>query len=165
MSEATDKNNFYSALNKSLIDPQSLAQQKQARDFFLDQHISAVPSEGNMLTLMTMRDLLGKDVTANDPKYKALKKIAEEESKFLTKAMEVLTTDTSLLPVSDAAERAKQSAYAKMQQKFGRDLRGAKELGQLIKSESLKNEWEIEMQSVLGNFNTKNADSWFAVPP
>jgi hypothetical protein len=141
----TDSNNLISSLNNALSAPTSLAQERQGRGFYIDEHTSANPSEGNMLTLLTMKDLHkgGKDAT------EAIETIAKEESKYLIHAMKILSTDP------ESANGTAQRAIRRMQDKFGKDFRGATELSQLLKSKSIEADFEAEIGTFIEGFAAK----------
>ena len=56
------------ALTRGLSDPQSLKQQADVRSFSLNDHTSAEPSEPNMLSFLTLRDLFKGD-SEEEKKY------------------------------------------------------------------------------------------------
>ena len=136
-----------SSLNSALAQPNSLEQERKGRDFFLDEYTSAQPSEANMLTLLTMRDLAGK----NSTEAQAIKRIAAEESKYLMHAMKYLAGE----PDSAIKHR--------LQAKFGKDFRGASELAKLLKKEAIEKEYREEIDKFLGGFSKKLGGA-FAVP-
>ena len=121
-------NDLRNALTKGLADPQSLKQQADVRSFFLDDHSQAPANEPNMLTFLTMRDLFKDDNEAID-------KTAREESKYLMTAMKILQSDDD--------------ENKNIQQKFGKDLKGANELASLLKSEAIKREYEHDMDKLI----------------
>ena len=124
-------NDLRNALTKGLADPQSLKQQADVRSFFLDDHSQAPANEPNMLTFLTMRDLFKGDGDSEE----AIAGTAKEESKYLMTAMKILQ--------SDNAENKN------IQQKFGKDLKGANELASLLKSEAIKREYEHDMDQLI----------------
>ena len=121
-------NDLRNALTSGLANPQSLKQQADVRSFFLDDHSQAPANEPNMLTFLTMRDLFKDDVEAID-------KTAKEESKYLMTAMKILQSDDD--------------ENKNIQQKFGKDLKGANELASLLKSEAIKREYESDMDQLI----------------
>lgn len=126
--------NLVKSLSSALAAPSSLQEQRRGQGYFLDDHTPAIPSEGNMLTLLTMKDLF-KD---GDPEAKAaLGAIAKEESKYLMQAMKVLSSET---------EGAGGESIRRMQDKFGKDMAGATQLAQLLKNESIKQEYEEDIK-------------------
>lgn len=129
-----------SSLNSALAQPNSLEQERKGRDFFLDEYTSAQPSEANMLTLLTMRDLAGKD----SDEAKAIKSIAAEESKYLMHAMKYLTGEPD------------NATKHRLQAKFGKDFRGASELAKLLKKEAIEKEYKEEINNFLGSFDRKD---------
>jgi len=131
------------ALTRGLSDPQSLKQQADVRSFFLNDHTSAEPSEPNMLSFLTLKDLF-KTSAGTSLEEKAIKKTAGEESKFLLAAMKILNPENEY---TDAKDNVK----AELQRKFGRDLKGANELGKLLRAESIKREFEHDMDQLLAN--------------
>ena len=131
-----------SSLNSALAQPNSLEQERKGRDFFLDEYTSAQPSEANMLTLLTMRDLAGK----NSTQAEYITKIATEESKYLMHAMKFL----SGTPQPD------EPVKARLQAKFGKDFRGASELAKLLKKEAIEKEYKEEINNFLGSFDRKD---------
>ena len=116
------------AITNGLANPQSLKQQADVRSYFLDDHSQAQANEPNMLTFLTMRDMFptDKDVIENT---------AKEESKYLMAAMKILHT-------ADAENK-------KFQDKFGKDLKGANELAQVLKTEAIKREYEHDLDTIL----------------
>ena len=123
--------NLVTSLSSALAAPSSLQELRKGQGYFLDDHTPAIPSEGNMLTLLTMKDLF-KDGGDEEAKA-ALGAIAKEESKYLMQAMKVLSSETS----GDGGD-----SIRRMQDKFGKDMAGATQLAQLLKNESIKQEYE-----------------------
>ena len=136
-----------SSLNSALAQPNSLEQERKGRDFFLDEYTSAQPSEANMLTLLTMRDLVGK----KSNEAKAIKSIAAEESKYLMHAMSYLS----------GAPKANEPVKARLQAKFGKDFRGASELAKLLKKEAIEKEYKDEINNFLTGFNRNDSGAMF----
>lgn len=137
--------NIVKSLNSALAAPSSLDQQRAGRGFYLDEHTTPIPSEGNMLTLLTMKDLV-----ASENDKKALMGIAQEESKYLVHAAKILQA----VPSGDKKEQ-----IARIQDKFGKNFAGATELATLLKNESLRREWEDEIGTFLNpaKFTRKQA--------
>lgn len=138
-------NNLISTLNSALSAPSSLAQERQGRGFYIDEHTAANPSEGNMLTLLTMRDLHKE----SDESKIAIDAIAQEESKYLVHAMKILSSDAS-----NGGDDVKNRAVRRIQDKFGKDFRGATELSQLLKSKSIEKDFEAEIGMFIEGFGT-----------
>lgn len=111
-----------SALQTFITDPLSLQADRYGKALFLDAHTDPVPNEANMLTLMTLKDFY----TETDPAaIKALNQVGVEENRFLVEAAKILAGDSK-------KERM-------IQQKFGRDLTAARELGKYLKTRSDEN--------------------------
>ena len=145
----TDSNSVGKSLSGALANPNTIDQQTRARGFFLDEHTTSIPSEGNMLSLLTMRDLF-KDNTQSSA---AINAVAKEESKYLIKAMKLLTTN----PEDGRTDNQKRTLQ-RMQDKFGRDFAGATNLSKLLKEESIRKDFEEAINEFVG-VSTINKDS------
>ena len=124
------------ALTKGLSNPQSLKQQADVRGYFLDDHSQAQSNEPNMLTFLTMRDLFKTNDGTSDEE-KAIGATAREESKYLLTAMKILQSDDSV------------AENKKFKDKFGKDLKGASDLAQVLKTEAIKREYENDLDIIL----------------
>jgi hypothetical protein len=122
------------ALSKGLANPGSLQQQSDIRKFFYEDHSQAEANEPNMLTFLTMRDLFGKNSDAG----KAAMKTAEEETKYLATAMQILQSDPEGKPM-----------VKRLQDKFGKDLKGSNDLAKLLREEKIKTEYEQDIRDLL----------------
>ena len=145
-------------LTGALANPNSLSQQTSGRGYFLDDHSTANPSEGNMLTLLTMRDLFKKTEGGNadeeEKASRAIASVAQEESRFLLKAMQVLTAD-------NRGDAIAQRATQRLKDKFGKDFAGASELAKLLKAESIRNDFEEAIKPhLLPTSNNKSTDAF-----
>ena len=141
--------NLVKSLSSALAAPSTLDQQRTGQGFYLDEHTPALPSEGNMLTIMTLKDLY-KTQNGASPEEVALTSVHKEESKYLMHALKILAAPTK----SDGDEAAKKKAAAaqRIQNKFGKDLAGATQLAQLIKQEAVKAEFEADIKPIMKGF-------------
>lgn len=135
--------NLVKSLNSALAAPASLEQQRTGKGFFLDEKTTPIPSEANMLTILTMKDLF-KDKVAT------LDKVAKEESKYLMRAMEILTGDPA------------QPQIKRVQDKFGKDVAGAAQLAQLLKTEAINQEYQEQVSELLQGFKKPSGAGAFA---
>ena len=143
------------SLTGALANPSSVDQQTRGRSFFLDEHTTAVPSEGNMLTLLTMKDLF--KTPGGSTNETAIGAVAKEESRYLVQAMKILSTDPEQGwgAGEDGEGGSNLSADQKrtirrMQDKFGKDFKGATELSKLLKTEAVRVEFEDAIKSFVG---------------
>lgn len=140
------------SLTGALAKPTTIEQQNRGRTFFLDEHSTAVPNEGNMLTLLTMKDLFKSETAATN----AIDIVAKEESRYLVQAMKILSSDPNS-PWKDAdgndhdLTAAQAKTITKMQNKFGKDLEGSKELSKLLKIEAVRVEFEDSIKEFVGS--------------
>ena len=94
---------------------------------FLDEYTDSVPSEGNLLSLLTMKQFYQGEAD----KTEIIKNIAEEENQYLMKAMEILGSNPAA-----AADDVEKRRRMRMQDKFGKDFKSAVGLAALLKSEA-----------------------------
>jgi hypothetical protein len=118
----TNKN--VDVLQSFIAQPSSLEQERAGKRFFLDSHSKVIPNEGNLLSLMTLKQFY-----QGRPEEAIFNKIAEEENRYLISAMNMLQEDKS----SDAKALAIQT---KLRSKFGSDFDSALSLAGLLKSKS-----------------------------
>ena len=94
---------------------------------------SAGANEGNLLTLITLDQLLTKAPGAAGT-AEAIGLMAKEETRHLVQAMKILT---------DTRSGEEGAAAQKLQDKFGRDMAGAVALSSVLQSEGAKKEVEL----------------------
>ena len=117
----TNKN--VDVLQSFIAQPSSLEQERAGKRFFLDSHSKVIPNEGNLLSLMTLKQFYqGKAEEA------IFDKIAEEENRYLISAMDMLQgTKTA---------QGEKDVQTKLRSKFGSDFDSALSLAGLLKSKS-----------------------------
>lgn len=134
MSDFTTK--ISELLAGGLTKPKSLDEEKGGINMFLDDLSVATPNENNLLSLLTVKDLV------SDEDKEIVKKIAQEETKHLINAMKLLTEE----PDDSNAGMARK----KLQDKFGKDTRGAVSLAQLLKDHENKDKFDAIIRSATG---------------
>ena len=107
-----------------VTEPQSLHAKRTGESFFVDENTEPITNEGNLLSLMTMRDFYKGDVDKQD----LFKNVAHEETRYMVAALQVLNETTP--------------AARKMQTKFGRDFDAAKSIAKLLKQKADEKEFE-----------------------
>jgi hypothetical protein len=112
-----------------VTEPQTLHAQRTGQSFFVDENTAPITNEGNLLSLMTMRDFY-KDENGKIPdKVKGIfDNVAREESRYMMSALAVL---------ADKSENSK-----RIQNKFGRDFDAAKSIAKLLKQKADEQEFE-----------------------
>ena len=118
----TNKN--VDVLQSFIAQPSSLEQERAGKRFFLDSHSKVIPNEGNLLSLMTLKQFY-----QGKPEEKIFNKIAEEENRYLISAMKMLQEDKGSNTEAVAVQR-------KLRSKFGSDFDSALSLAGLLKSKS-----------------------------
>lgn len=124
----------------------------------IDDFSDPVSNEGNLLTLMTLQNVLksqpGEDPNSEQSVFRAM---AKEETRHLRTAMRVLTAKdgpqavlagVSTFGNGPAAQNQAILRARQLQAKFGKDMAGAVKLAKLLKSESD----ELEVRSLLRPF-------------
>ena len=128
---------------------------------FLDEYTDSVPSEGNLLSLLTMKQFYG--ATSNEGK--TIARIANEENQYLMKAMEILGADLNANGLDEGEKRRRQ----RMQDKFGKDFKSAVGLAALLKSEADELEFRKiirpELQQIIEKRNSNRSNGIFGAPP
>lgn len=94
-----------------------------------DDYTDPTTNEGNLLSLITLKNILGK-ADGDGEIDKTLRAMAREETRHLMLAMKVLTKNSD-------------PASVKLQEKYGRDMSAAIALSKVFKSKS--DEKEVEM--------------------
>ena len=114
-------------------------QQQAANTVLTDDYANPTANEGNLLSLITLNQILGKKPTAAEMKgpQGTFYKMAQEETKYLTMAMQILTDEMK------DAEPERNAAIAKLKEKFGTDMAAAVRLGNVLKTRT--NDKEEEM--------------------
>lgn len=112
----------------------------------------AVTNEGNLLSLITLKQILGDE----DPNGKEVKEIlrgaAKEETRYLMQAMKILTGD---IP-DDIAPEVK-AGYQRLRGQYGQDMAGALKLGEVLKAKASDKELELLYNPfVLDTIRNKN---------
>ncbi len=114
-----------------LVSPQEAKKNLDLTDDYTDP----TTNEGNLLSLITLKNILGSEAGVDD----TLKAMAKEETRHLMLAMKILT-DTGTVPGMPEHHKM---AIQKLQEKYGRDMSGAVKLGKLLKTKA--DEKEVEM--------------------
>ena len=126
---------------------------------FLDEYTDSVPSEGNLLSLLTMKQFYQGEAD----KTEIIKNIAEEENQYLMKAMEILGSNPAA-----AADDVEKRRRMRMQDKFGKDFKSAVGLAALLKSEADELEFRKiirpELQSIIEQRGGDRAQGIFGPP-
>jgi hypothetical protein len=122
-------NEIRNIVGNLVTEPQTLKQQRTGQSFFVDETTAPVTNEGNLLSLMTMRDFY-KDNNGAVPEAvnNLFKNVALEESRYMMSALAVL------------ADKSKNSQ--RIQNKFGRDFNAAKEIAKMLKEKADEREFE-----------------------
>ena len=94
---------------------------------FLDEYTPSIPNEGNLLSLLTLKQFYKDDENVKE----MLKKVANEENQYLLAAMHTLTRDPATM-----RNEADRQAHQKMKDKFGKDFKSMVSLSQLLKQEA-----------------------------
>ena len=115
----TNKN--VDVLQSFIAQPGSLEQERAGKRFFLDSHSKVIPNEGNLLSLMTLKQFY-----QGKAEEEIFNKIAEEENRYLLSAMDMLQGTKT----GDANE------VQKLRSKFGSDFDSALSLAGLLKSKA-----------------------------
>ena len=124
---------------------------------FLDEYTDSVPSEGNLLSLLTMKQFYQGTDRDSVAKQGIIGRIAQEENQYLMKAMEILGADLNERGLDEKVKRRRQ----RMQDKFGKDFKSAVGLAALLKSEADELEFrkiiQPELQTIIaGRGGTRN---------
>jgi hypothetical protein len=122
--------------------PQSLSDQRMGYAYFNDDYSNPVPNEGNLLTLMTIKDFYKGDTDVE----KALSEVGKEENRYLVKAAQILSQP----------DNSKIKSAKKLQQKFGRDLKGATALAQLLKEKTIEYEFRMAVEPIAEDLAKEN---------
>jgi hypothetical protein len=126
-------NNIKDVIGSLVTEPQSLQQQRTGQSFFVDENTAPITNEGNLLSLMTMRDFYkGPDGKVPDEMNKIFQNVAQEESRYMIAALKVLADDS---PESH-----------RIQNKFGRDFDAAKSIAKLLKQKADEREFESTIE-------------------
>ena len=118
----TNKN--VDVLQSFIAQPGSLEQERAGKRFFLDSHSKVIPNEGNLLSLMTLKQFYSQDAN----KTKLFDDIAKEENRYLLSAMDMLQ--------GTKTDDADKDIQTKLRTKFGSDFDSALSLAGLLKSKS-----------------------------
>lgn len=114
-----------------------------------DDHTDPQTNEGNLLSLITLKQILGKEGQTD----KVLAAMAKEETRHLMMAMRILSSNGDNGLITGDAPIA---AAAKLQDKFGRDMSAALRLGKLLKNKADSKEVELMLNPfVLDTINNK----------
>ena len=119
---------------KSMISESASEQKINQR--FTDDYTNPTTNEGNLLSLITLKQIVGGQQGVDD----TLRDMAKEETRHLMLAMKILTNRNGL------GNAAADSAAAKLQDKFGRDMNAAIKLGKLLKAKGDAKEVELMLQ-------------------
>ena len=117
----TNKN--VDVLQSFIAQPSSLEQERAGKRFFLDSHSKVIPNEGNLLSLMTLKQFY-----QGKPEEEIFNKIALEENRYLLSAMDMLQ--------GTKIDQGEIDIQTKLRSKFGSDFDSALSLAGLLKSKS-----------------------------
>ena len=140
----TDKN--VDVLHSFIAQPSSLEQERAGKRFFLDSHSKVIPNEGNLLSLMTLKQFY-----AGKPEAQLFDDIAKEENRYLLSAMDMLQGDKS--GDTDAA-----SVQKKLRSKFGSDFDSALSLAGLLKAKSDEKAFDDLIQPAIKKLSKETLD-------
>jgi len=134
--------------------PGSLVENERALQKLTDDYTDPNTNEGNLLTLITLKNILG----TGGQNEEVLKRMAKEETRHLMLAMRILTEDGTGAGGA-APDPATAAAATKLQEKYGRDMRGALKLGNVLKQKADEKEVEQMLAPfVLGDLTTKGEE-------
>lgn len=136
--------NIDKKLQSAAAVPSTLQEARTARSHMLDTHTDAVPSEKNLLSLLTFKQAL-KNV-GNNP-AKGLDRIVKNETKYLQKAMDILTSNSQEVVYAGG----NWADYKRIQDKYGQNTAGAMALAELLQEQEEENEFKRLVGSVNGN--------------
>lgn len=123
-----------------------------------DDYTNPTTNEGNLLSLITLKNILGGEGGADA----TIKAMAKEETRHLMLAMKILTHD----PPDAQKNGVTAMATARLQDKFGRDMAGAVRLGRLLKAKGDEREVDLMldpfiMDTLAGKTKTQQVRSGF----
>ena len=128
---------------------------------FLDEYTDSVPSEGNLLSLLTMKQFYQGTDRDSIAKQGIIGRIAKEENQYLMKAMEILGANLNERGLDEKVKRRRQ----RMQDKFGKDFKSAVGLAALLKSEADELEFrkiiQPELQTIIASRGGNRNDGIF----
>ena len=133
----TNKN--VDVLQSFIAQPGSLEQERAGKRFFLDSHSKVIPNEGNLLSLMTLKQFYSQDAN----KTKLFDDIAKEENRYLLSAMDMLQ--------GTKTDDADKDIQTKLRTKFGSDFDSALSLAGLLKSKSDEKAFDELIQPAIKN--------------
>jgi hypothetical protein len=119
-------------LGRAIAEPMTLAQERAINSFLAEEPVGAETSEGNLLTLKTLRTFY-----PDGDESKAIAATAREESRYLLPAMIALNNPSN-------------PAYS-LGTKYGRDLRGANEFAKYLKARADEEELRLKTLSTVGS--------------
>ncbi len=134
-------NDLRNMIGTLVTEPNSLQAQRTGQSFFVDETTAPVTNEGNLLSLMTMRDFY-KDNEGKIPENigKLFNNVAREESRYMMSALAVLND--------------KSQASMRIQNKFGRDFNAAKEIAKLLKQKADEEEFNQTLKPFVDHLAT-----------
>lgn len=139
----TDKN--VDVLHSFIAQPSSLEQERAGKRFFLDSHSKVIPNEGNLLSLMTLKQFY-----AGKPEAQLFDDIAKEENRYLLSAMDMLQG------VGKTGDDAK--VQNKLRTKFGSDFDSALSLAGLLKAKSDEKAFDDLIQPAIKGLSKETLD-------
>jgi hypothetical protein len=133
--------NIRNEIGQLVTEPKSLHEERVGQSFFVDETTQPVTNEGNLLSLMTMRDFYKDHEGKLDATIAGIfNNVAREESRYMMSALAVL---------ADKSEHSK-----KIQSKFGRDFDAAKEIAKLLKQKADEREFDLTLQPFVDHLTT-----------
>lgn len=147
-------------LENFIAKPNSLEAERVGRSYFLDNHSNVIPNEGNLLSLLTMKKFYkGQD------EEKWLTSIGQEEGKYLTEAMKMLTAKSGVNAAGDSLANGLSAndlkSAKKLQQKFGSDFNAALGLANMLKSKSEQVEFDSLINPLVAGLSEKTRQNLF----
>lgn len=121
------------------------ANQQAVNRLLNDNNTNPVTNEGNLLSLITLRQILGEEIPAANPfgggdDHNDIKRIVKgmaiEETRYLMQAMKILTGP---LP----ARREHMNSTIKLRNKYGKDMTAALQLAKVLKAKGDEKEVEL----------------------
>ena len=129
----------------------------------LDNHTNPITNEGNLLSLITLQQVLGRE--PQNEIQRIVQGMAKEETRYLVQAMKILTGD-----IHGIQGNAQRAGVLKLREKYGRDMDAALKLGEVLKARGDSKAVDLMfnpfvMDSLRSNDEDANIRGGFRVPP
>ena len=98
-------------------------------------------NEGNLLSLITLQQVLGTSGTKSTEIKTIVQGMAKEETRYLIQAMKILTGDFKQQGVEDSVRTGAQ----KLRDQYGKDMNGAIQLAGVLKTKANKKQYDLVM--------------------